>query len=86
MHLAALLAILPVVLLLFYIYRMDSYEKEPAGLLVTLVICGILSAIPAILLEELGTSILVGIFGEQNPLLPPPPLYNFINTFFIVAI
>ncbi len=86
MHLAALLAILPVVLLLFYIYRMDSYEKEPAGLLVTLVICGILSAIPAILLEELGTSVLVGIFGEQNPLLPPPPLYNFINTFFIVAI
>ena len=86
MQFAALLAILPVILLLIYIYKMDSYEKEPIKLLVLLVVFGVISAVPAIILEEIGTAILNGIFGEQNPLASPPLIYSFINTFFIVAI
>ena len=71
MQFAALLAILPVILLLIYIYKMDSYEKEPIGLLVKLVIFGVISALPAILLEQVGTTILDGIFGKQNPAVAP---------------
>ncbi len=86
MQIASLLAILPVILLLIYIYKMDSYEKEPIGLLVKLVILGVISAVPAILLEQVGTVILEGIFGKQNPMVAPSYLYTFLNTFIIVAI
>ena len=86
MQFAALLAILPVILLLIYIYKMDSYEKEPIGLLVKLVIFGIISALPAILLEQVGTTILDSIFGKQNPAVAPSYLYTFLTTFIIVAI
>ena len=86
MQIASLLAVLPVILLLIYIYKMDSYEKEPIGLLVKLVIFGVISALPAILLEEVGTTILDGIFGKQNPAVAPSYLYTFLTTFIIVAI
>ena len=76
---AILLAILPVVALLVYIYKMDSYEKEPAGLLVKLVIFGVLSAIPAIILEEIMDSILKEIST------PETYIYFFLSAFFGVA-
>ena len=46
-------ALLPAALLLLYIYRMDRVEREPARLLGKLLLFGVISAIPAILLEEL---------------------------------
>ena len=86
MQFAALLAILPVALLLIYIYKMDSYEKEPVGLLVKLVIFGIISAIPAIILESLGDIVLNSVLGKQIPGVNATYLYVFIYAFFIVAI
>ena len=82
----AALAILPVILLLIFIYKMDSYEKEPIGLLVRLVVFGIVSAVPAIILEELGTLLINNILGTPPVGFAPSNLYNFINTFFIIAI
>lgn len=46
-------ALLPAVLLLLYIYRKDCVEREPPRLLAKLLLFGVLSAVPAILLEEL---------------------------------
>ena len=74
-----LIAILPVIGLLVYIYKMDSYEKEPIGLLVKLVILGVLSAIPAIILEGIMDEVLKD-FSTQGSYL-----YLALSAFFGVA-
>ena len=51
-HLAA--ALIPPIWLLWYIYRKDKVEPEPASLLAALFFSGILSALLAILLETAG--------------------------------
>lgn len=61
------LAVLPAVILLVYVYRLDPMEKEPAGLLLSLLLCGMLSTFPAVLLELLGTEVFLG-GGEPNDL------------------
>jgi RsiW-degrading membrane proteinase PrsW (M82 family) len=48
-----LLAILPTVVILVFILSHDRYNKEPLGLLIKLFIVGMLTVIPAILLERL---------------------------------
>lgn len=47
-----LLAIAPVVIILFYIYFRDKYEKEPLGLLLKALFLGGLTVIPIIYTEE----------------------------------
>jgi RsiW-degrading membrane proteinase PrsW (M82 family) len=79
-----LLAILPVILLLFFIYAKDSYEKEPIKLLIGLVVLGIVSAIPAIILEEVLQSMIDPIFGV--PKKAPTYAYHFIIAFLGVAV
>lgn len=54
-------AIIPALILLGYIYHLDPVEKEPAGLLLSLLFVGMLSTIPAIILEFLGESTFGGI-------------------------
>lgn len=46
------LSILPVIVLLVYIYHNDKYEKEPLGMLVKALLFGSLSVIPAIFMEQ----------------------------------
>ena len=46
-----LIALIPAVAMMIFIYFQDSHEKEPIGLLLGIFGLGILSAIPAILLE-----------------------------------
>ncbi len=46
------LAIAPVFIILFYIYFRDKYEKEPILLLVKALIFGMLTVIPAIIIER----------------------------------
>ena len=46
------LAVLPVVVLAFYVYRQDRYEKEPMGMLVKAFLFGCLSVLPAVFLEQ----------------------------------
>lgn len=45
-------AILPVVILLIFIYRKDKQEKEPIGMLLKAFFFGVLSCIPAALMES----------------------------------
>ena len=47
------LAVLPAARLLFYVYKLDPVEKEPPKLLASLLALGVISVIPAVLLEML---------------------------------
>ncbi|MEO1435582.1 MAG: PrsW family glutamic-type intramembrane protease [Bacteroidota bacterium] len=67
MLLLAALAILPGLLIVGYIYRMDSYDKEPKRLLLTCFILGIISTIPAIWLEQFGME--MGLDISENILI-----------------
>lgn len=73
-------ALLPAYFLLRYIYRHDTIEKEPPALLAKLFFLGILSAIPACILEYFGTGILSHYVSEDSP------LYSVILAFLVVAV
>ena len=45
------LALLPAIALVVWIYRQDKVEKEPRGLLRKIFLFGVLSVIPAMILE-----------------------------------
>lgn len=72
-------AVTPAVWLLVKVYKADSLEKEPAGLLFGLVFLGILATALAGLTEQLGASILRSIFPNGGF------IYDLLLYFFIVA-
>ncbi len=72
-------AILPAVLLMRYIYKHDTVEKEPVGLLISLLAMGLLSAIASILLETVGQSVLDMTVSKDDP------SYTIILAFVVVA-
>ena len=72
-------AVLPALLLLWLVYRMDKIEKEPLGLLAKLFFFGILSVIPAIILEKLAGSILESYRGGDG-------MRAFLDAFFCTAL
>lgn len=75
-----LAAVLPAVFLLYYIYRHDTVEKEPVGLLLTLLLCGVLSALCASLLEGIGRRLL-------NAVAVPGSLgYTVLLAFVVIAL
>lgn len=74
-----LAAVLPAVFLMRYVYRQDRIEREPMGLLVSLIGKGILAALAAIVLEMLGQSILNACME------PDHPRYVFFLAFVVVA-
>ncbi len=51
-------AVIPAALLMIRVYRWDRLEREPAGLLVTLVLLGLAAAVLAIITETIGEKIL----------------------------
>lgn len=59
------LAVLPSIVLLFFILKVDSYNKEPAGLLIGLFLFGILATIPSGFIEIIlmDSNFLTGIIG-----------------------
>lgn len=59
------LAILPSIILLFFILKIDSFNKEPAGLLIGLFFVGILATIPSAFLESvfLNMNFFPGLIG-----------------------
>ncbi len=73
-------ALLPCVILLFYIFKKDKIEPEPAGLLTKLFFLGCLSTIPAIILEYAGAYALaaLGITGGMP--------YFLIENFLVIAL
>ncbi len=72
-------AVLPAAILLRYVYRHDKIEKEPAGLLWSLLLMGCLAALAAGLLEALG-EFLLNVF-----IAPSSPLYTIVLAFLVVA-
>ena len=73
-------AIIPAVWLLRYVYRADVLEKEPGGLLLSLVLRGIVATFLALLTERLGSGILY-LFFKEDTLVP-----HFLMYFVVVAL
>lgn len=74
-----LASILPACILLRYIYRKDTIEKEPAGLLLALILRGIAAALCASVLEVVGQKVLDLAVGQDHP------YYTVFMAFFVVA-
>lgn len=77
MNVAFISAVLPVVVLLYFIYRKDRLNPEPLGKLLLTFFVGCLSVIPASLME-----------GLIMPLAPPAgsmPVLNGVFTGYLVA-
>ena len=64
-------AVIPAVVLLVYIYRTDRLEKEPSGLLFSLLLSGVISTFLAALAEELGLYLFMGRFDKDSPFTTP---------------
>lgn len=73
------MAILPTVVLMMYIRRLDKIEKEPKELIIQLLIFGGLTTISAIILELIG-GLLIGVVFEADS-----TIYTFLNCFFVIA-
>lgn len=74
-----LAAVLPAILLLRYVYRHDTVEKEPPGLLALLLLMGVVSAVCSGFLETLAETLL-------NMLVSPDsPIYIVLLAFLVVA-
>lgn len=75
-----LAALLPALFLMRYIYRKDTVEKEPKGMLVGLVFLGVAAALVAMAFEFAGKSLLLSFLGEDDP------AYSIVMAFLIVAV
>lgn len=75
-----LLAVLPTIFMIVFIYYKDSYEKEPVGLLVSLFALGMAGTIPAVAYETAGDAF-IGLFFYKNS-----GIYNLISAFLGVAL
>ena len=77
MNIAFISAVLPVALLLLFIYRKDRLNPEPLGKLLLTFFMGCLSVIPAVLLESVLTPL--------GPDAATAPVLNGVFTGYIVA-
>ena len=75
-----LAALLPALFLMRYIYRKDTIEKEPPGLLIGLVFLGVAAALVAVVLETLGQGVLGAFLSEDDP------AYTILFAFLVVAV
>ena len=75
-----LAAVLPAVILLRYIYRTDTVEKEPPGLLFRLLLMGVVAALCSGVLELLGETILNALVDQGSP------VYTVLLAFLVVAL
>ena len=74
-----LAALLPAMILLLYVYRHDTVEKEPPFLLLTLLVLGVLSAVCASVLEGIFQRILAWLVE------PGTVFYVILFAFLVVA-
>ena len=75
---AMILAIVPGLIVLFYVYKKDKVEKEPRKLLVKLLIFGALSVIPAIIFEVVGEAILNSRLTDGMSFIALAAIDNFL--------
>lgn len=73
-------AVLPAAIMLIYVYKKDTIEKEPGKLLLLLIVGGCLSVIPAIILEDIGDTILSSVFSYYSV------GYVLAENFLVVAV
>ena len=73
-------ALMPAIVLLRYIYRHDTVEKEPPGLLLQLLGLGVVSALCAGVIEALAQTVLDRLVD------PASPAYVVILAFLVVAL
>ena len=71
-------AVIPAILLMIIVYRMDRLEREPKGLLWSLILFGILATAVAGYLEQIGSRLLAQL--EDRPIL-----YTLIFTCLLVG-
>lgn len=74
MNIAFVSAVLPVAVLLWFIYRKDKLNPEPLGKLVWAFVVGCLSVVPAMVMET--------VLGMMTP---PTPILGGIYTGYVVA-
>lgn len=75
-----LFGLLPPLILLIYIYKLDKIEKEPPRMILRLFLLGIFAVIPAMFLELAGDALLQGLgFAETSM------AYLFLMYFCVVA-
>ncbi len=72
-------ALLPAVILMRYIYKQDKVEKEPMGLMISLVGAGALSVIPAVLLERM-MFVVVNLLARRGT-----NLHGLLEAFLVAA-
>lgn len=75
-----LAAVLPAIILLRCVYRHDTVEKEPLGLLVTLLLMGVVAALASGVLERIAQGILTLLVA------PNSPAYTILLAFLGVAL
>lgn len=74
-----LIAVVPAIILLVKVYQKDKVEKESPRMLVTLVVCGIFSAFPALIMEMVGDWVLQSFLSDNSL------IYHLITCMVIVA-
>lgn len=74
------LAVIPGIYLLIKVYKLDHVEKEPKGLLALLLLFGMLSVIPTVLVEMLAEAFLLIFFDEGSV------IFNLLEYFLGVAL
>ena len=57
-----LLAILPPLLIAYYVYQKDKYDKEPKSLIIKSFLFGCIGVIPAIVLETFAKGMFTSLF------------------------
>ena len=73
-------AVVPAFILLRYVYRHDTIEKEPPLLLMTLFCLGVVSALCATVLESIAQTVLDLLIGPESP------FYTVLMAFLVVAV
>ena len=73
-------AVIPAVILLLQVYRADRLEKEPTGLLISLLVFGVIATALAIETETIGENILLSFFDETDL------GYLILSNFIVVAL
>ena len=75
-----LAAVIPAVILLRYVYRHDTVEKEPPGLLITLLLMGVAAALLSGVLERIAQTVLGALVD------PGSPAHTILLAFLVVAV
>ncbi|MBQ3051862.1 MAG: hypothetical protein IJC96_08230, partial [Clostridia bacterium] len=61
--------LIPPIILLIYIYKLDKIEKEPPKMILRLFLYGIFSVLPAMFLEAIGIAVLSRLGIPENSYL-----------------